>query len=434
MTLETIAPVSDNVAIKFPAVAAERPCPNRRTPGRAQCFYTTTRNTICRNATSNSLWNEKGMLGTITITLRPLKFAFLVHPQDRPGLRKAIELNTVLWGGQFNPIIPIYRRLPPGWQHSTRLISARDVFTGYLDAYDPDYVVPVGRIAEAPFPVGNRTVLSPEEVLGEFEETGSPGYGIGLFDILRHFVQNELRFKRRSPLKVVLPEPYKRHSLFLASVLGAVPPNTGSTLREHWTEPLEAAWQHCEGHSYANLIDGDTLFPGRLSSLFVGEISRQEWRRTDCVFVMDATNIADIIDYWNLRAIGWNVIPAPIQFSTHPDVQRLVREFVEVNFSWYHSNRSLSNGITVLNSQHVTENQVDVFVNVLEIPPLGEDGKSKISLQRWYPLVWDSWARRHDNVDTCYLEAASKTVDLSGGSFQNCRHIRREEKVKAENP
>ena len=72
------------------------------------------------------------MLGTITTTLRPLKFAFLVHPRDRSGLREAIELNTVLWGGQFNPIIPTYQRLPADWRRTGRPTTAREVLPDTL--------------------------------------------------------------------------------------------------------------------------------------------------------------------------------------------------------------------------------------------------------------------------------------------------------------
>ena len=77
-----------------------------------------------------------------------------------------MELNTILWGGQFNPIIPTYQRLPSGWHRTARTGAARDVFTGYLEAFDPDYVVSVGKVTEPPFPVGHRSVLSAKAVLG----------------------------------------------------------------------------------------------------------------------------------------------------------------------------------------------------------------------------------------------------------------------------
>ena len=152
---------------------------------------------------------------------------------------------------------------------------------------------------------------------------------------LNHFVQEELRFTRRFPLRIVLPERYRRHSQFLASVFGALPKNTESVLREHWSERLDASWIHCESHSYAELLNRDTLFPRRLSSLFVGKIHGAHWGRRDCIFFMDAGSMGDIIDFWNLRAAGWNVIPVPVQ-SQHSPMSRPSR----VNLSTIISFRS----------------------------------------------------------------------------------------------
>jgi hypothetical protein len=44
-----------------------------------------------------------------TVTLRPIKFAFLVNPLESQELDRAIETSLFLWGGLHNPIIPIYR-------------------------------------------------------------------------------------------------------------------------------------------------------------------------------------------------------------------------------------------------------------------------------------------------------------------------------------
>ena len=342
------------------------------------------------------------MLGTITTTLRPLKFAFLVHPRDRSGLREAIELNTVLWGGQFNPIIPTYQRLPADWRRTGRSTTAREVFTGYIEAFDPDYVVPIGKIAEPPFPVCHRMVLSRKAVLGKFEETGTLGYGIGIFDILRHFVQEELRFKRRVPLRVVLPEPYRRYSLFLASTLGTLPGGTELALREYWTEPLSASWQQCEGHSYAELLDKNTLFPRRLSCLFLGGANNPNRGQRDCVFIMDATSTVDIIDFWNLRAIGWNVIPAPVQFTKHDDVSDLANKFIDDNYFT----------TTILNSENVKKEHVDKFVESLNIKPKEGTESSKIILQHSYPRIWDSRVRHRDQLGDFQIETDTRSLDI----------------------
>ena len=49
------------------------------------------------------------------IKLRPLKLAFLVRPVESKALAAAIETASFLWGGAYNPIVPIYDRLPKTW-------------------------------------------------------------------------------------------------------------------------------------------------------------------------------------------------------------------------------------------------------------------------------------------------------------------------------
>ena len=353
------------------------------------------------------------MFGTITTTLRPLKFAFLVHPSDHRGLRQAIELGTLLWGGQFNPIIPTYRRLPPRWRRSGRVGTAKSVFNGYLEAFDPDYVVPIGKIKEPPFPVGHRAVIDAKTLLHEFENTGTLGYGLGIFDILHHFVEEELRFTRRFPIGIVLPEQYKEYPLFLGSALGSLSERTESTLRQHWTESLGATWQHCEGHSYADLYDKDILFPRRLSSLFIEGLHRAGWIQRECVFVMDASSTGDIIDFWNLRAIGWNVIPAPVQFLEHASVRALAKGFIDDNFLPFLYDRSRYNKTTILNSENVGDEQVAKFVESLEIRPKDGVQEAKVVLQKWYPRVWDAWARRPDQAAVVHIEAETRSHDIA---------------------
>ena len=57
--------------------------------------------------------------GTVKVTLRPIKLAFLVHPEDKKSLLESIEINTFLWGGVYNPIIPTYKRIPSKWKDNS---------------------------------------------------------------------------------------------------------------------------------------------------------------------------------------------------------------------------------------------------------------------------------------------------------------------------
>ena len=80
--------------------------------------------------------------------MRPLRLAFVVEPHDRGAVLKAIQTASFLWGGSYCPIVPYYRHLPRGWSWHGRGAgsSARAVVEGYLEAFDPDLVVLVGKL------------------------------------------------------------------------------------------------------------------------------------------------------------------------------------------------------------------------------------------------------------------------------------------------
>jgi hypothetical protein len=50
--------------------------------------------------------------GTIGLRLRPLKLGFVLNPNDREALLFALEINSFIWGGMFNPIIPRSGKIP----------------------------------------------------------------------------------------------------------------------------------------------------------------------------------------------------------------------------------------------------------------------------------------------------------------------------------
>jgi hypothetical protein len=56
------------------------------------------------------------MIGSIEITTRPLKMAFLVDSNSGTQIRDAIRLASTLWGGSYLPIIPLHKRMPATWR------------------------------------------------------------------------------------------------------------------------------------------------------------------------------------------------------------------------------------------------------------------------------------------------------------------------------
>jgi hypothetical protein len=79
---------------------------------------------------------------TAHVRLRPIRFGFLVKPDDGNSLLQVFRVNTCLWGGRFNPIIPHLRTVPRWWdRHGHRFESAKQIVDGYLDFFEPDFIV-----------------------------------------------------------------------------------------------------------------------------------------------------------------------------------------------------------------------------------------------------------------------------------------------------
>ena len=74
----------------------------------------------------------------VSIKLRPIRFLFLVSPTDIKSLQKIFEINTCLWGGMYNPIIPFFKRVPTWWDRKPKsFYSARKILDYNLDFFEP---------------------------------------------------------------------------------------------------------------------------------------------------------------------------------------------------------------------------------------------------------------------------------------------------------
>lgn len=350
--------------------------------------------------------------GTINVKLRPIKLAFLVNPKDKKSLLKAIEINTFLWGGAYNPIIPTYKQIPSKWKDRPfEDPSAKSVVSGYLDNFDPDYVVPVGECVDYNLDVGHRKKIDDvSKILDRVEEDGVPNYGIGIFEVLSYLIETELKFERRNPLDICIPCFGKRLRLFFASVFGTFPENIDKIFWEKFARTLEAKKTDCSVSKYAEFLISQKLFLRRMTQFYLEPRGRLE----QCIFYLDATKSLDIMDYWNLRAAGWNVIPIPKQYAQSDKTVQLAQDFIAANYVPHHSNPEIYHHTTILKSRSISQDEHRQFSDCLDISRPDETRKDpKVMRQTWYPRMWSEWAKGPDHVECCELEADTDEHDIS---------------------
>src|SRR5207247_1255648 len=93
--------------------------------------------------------------------LRPIRFAFLIAPNNLGELHDVFRIDTVLWGGRHNAIVP-------AWTRRSKLHrgegAGRDVVASFLDAFEPDYVVSRS-VRPEDFSVPNERSIGLDEML-----------------------------------------------------------------------------------------------------------------------------------------------------------------------------------------------------------------------------------------------------------------------------
>jgi hypothetical protein len=342
------------------------------------------------------------MIGTIATRTRPLRLAYLVDPNTPSQVREAIRLSSSLWGGIVSPIVQLYRRMPATWaDQPIKAPSAERVILGFLNAFDPDFLVQLSGDVPGFVMATGRQVISPSsiwQVSGESSRT-APRYGIGIFELLGDVFEKHFRYKAKYPIRVVLPRIPRTMSLFWASVFGDLPISLMSILDAEFRGLLEIEDVDVGPDRLFELMATDILFPRRIVQGRLSSIRRSGIRRDARIFFLDANRVDDIVDFWNLRAFGRDTIAVPKQAQTEPAIKKYVAEFIKSHWVPWPHNPTVFDSATLVRSRNTTMEEMQEFAATLRDDlPVVKPHRPFYSLQRWYPRIWDEWGREKDGA------------------------------------
>ena len=284
--------------------------------------------------------------GIVQINARPIRLAFPVDPTNADSLQRIIEVNTFLWGGKFNAIIPTFQDSPENW-HDCGNVTPQDIVSGYLNNFDPDYVVPTGELSNHNLNFGERDVIShgPSFFFLAASLNGTAAYGISLFETLSHYINNnEFEFGiMGTPFEICMPRFGDSSYPLLSSLFGTLPENITEILEQKFQNYLRVESVDISVSNYVEFIKNQThhspeyLFTDQVRSrrAYLMGINSLGFSRISSgrsiIFFFDAENPIDVIDYWNLRAIGRFVYPIPKQFAQEESIRRFVLDLIGKN-------------------------------------------------------------------------------------------------------
>lgn len=343
------------------------------------------------------------------VRLRPIRFAFLVRPDDRKRTLEIFKINTCLWGGKFNPIVPYFRHVPEWWdRNGHRFETAIQIVNGYLDHFEPDFLVEAEPGLADGLGFDSERVLRLDEVLAREGAGRSEGCGMSTFDLYKDLYDAEFQFVRRHGhdiVDVAVAAGSDSFKGFAACAFGAFPADEGLRyLGRAFEDAFGPEKVSLNGASLAGLYGRPFTSPLRIGH---SKIDVDYHNRDDpTLFVLDATQPRDLVDFWNLRAVRPNVLPIPIQWAE--ELSGFCRGFIARNFRPLPGN---PNGVMMRANVMFARSVPTAEIEPLYARHFRTDLPGANVRQDWYPSIWRPSPGFTVREARPTLTAASKTVD-----------------------
>lgn len=352
-----------------------------------------------------------------SLRLRPTRIGFLVNPSDRASVRRIMRYCTCLWGDQFNPIIPVPKRMPVIWNEGHRLkTSGIELAEGYLKFFEPDLIVEASEGLAASLgynPDEYRYYRNRVLTLDDFARCPKQGrpelaFGLNVFDVYRHLYDREFKFARRIDSSFVYFKPGDA-SAFIEAAYGMFPEDEHlSYIRNGYIDAFDASELPANFKSVSRLWSEPCVTPFRLCRHALKRNYSDHWGHT--IFVVDSKSTCDLIDLWNIRQFKKNVVPVDVE--SIPEIADFLRDEIGRNYRPLPNN---PNGVMISTNiqfgRSISESRAKSIVKEYfsDIP------KGALSLQLHYEQIWtayddEDYVMRPSRVD---LEAASTRPELS---------------------
>jgi hypothetical protein len=328
-------------------------------------------------------------------SLRPIRFGFIVEPTTA-GVQRAIEAATLSWGGRFCPMIPRLRRRRR-WDSTS--LAPNAIMRGIIEAFEPDLLV-TDDAAEA-----ERLGYPKERAVpwAEFhKETLSERPGLAMYFVYEGLYEEEFQYQLRHPRALVDPAPARgTPSLLHAAMFGVIP--EGESTHRRALRDLGAVVDNTTIDTMLETLTAK-VSPLRLTGDFL------KWRvdPANILFFLDPRKPLDIIDYWNLRALGRRVIPVPPAWidTLGPRLRQLIERENRPNARlqpW------VTRG-TFIKSRSISHDAFEAAGRAIDAP------KEHVVWQHWVPRLFPAWAREADHAELWEPRAADLTTSVPADS------------------
>ena len=344
----------------------------------------------------------------VDIRLRPIRFGFLVRPDDEERIAEIFRINTCLWGGLFNPIIPFLESVPSWWErHTLDSENAKQIMNGYLNFFEPDFLVEAEEGLANGLGFDPERVLHLEDFLEHRGEWDGEKYGLSVHDVYTALYQEIFRFETRHQPKIATVETKDpAYANFVASNFGSFPiQEQFGYFERNYKEVFNPEHIILDSTTLLKLYMSrhDTPLSMSCAKLRLDYHDHQEFR----LFVLNAKEARDLVDFWNLRATHENVLAIPIQW-----IKELAPYCKELILNIYRSlhdnpNRRPIRPVSMFARSIPSEDIDGIYGSYLRV-----DEKEANMRQDWYPAIWSKPSEWVFRTTRPTLEADRKELNI----------------------
>jgi hypothetical protein len=258
-----------------------------------------------------------------TIRLRPIRIGFLVRPNDLGSVQEIMRYCTAVWGGIYNPIIPVFSTPPKAWAGEPfDRVRGLGAAKGYIRFFEPDVYVEaekgllelVGlgavrkRLTVYPDVLTLAELLTPEQ----HKDWSEPAFGLNIQDVQVHLYETDQQFTKRDQRENIIVRSEAASGV--AELIFGVFPAEKSVgyIAKGYRDVFQPTELTANPTSWEKVFRENAVTPLRVTGYDLD--TQRYWYHDTLIFVFDPRRPTDLIDAWNLRLEPHPVVPVPVDW------------------------------------------------------------------------------------------------------------------------
>jgi hypothetical protein len=352
-----------------------------------------------------------------SLRLRPTRIGFLVSPTNMAEIRRIMQACSCLWGGLYNPIIPVCDEIPEQWRKPPfDKTTAVELTKGYLDFFEPDVFVESesglaarAQIENMDLDLGHSRIVSLDAFFDAVQDRRSEvPLGLNIFALYQDLYDREFKFVRRHDQGVALLGRSATTAAFVEAAFGGFPErgflSGNAKAYVDAFNPLQLA---PTAENWIRVIKEGCATPLTFTTYSIKQ--RPHGYSEPTLFVVDPNDSLDLIDLWNLRQFNPNVLPVNLEWADQ--AKDFLRELIVTNYRLLPGN---PHGFMICTTVQVGRSISEDRAKAIVFPIFSDAPSGSCVFKLWYERIWNV-DRVEDHLPQprrARVAAASKDLEL----------------------